>query len=104
MTDTQYKPRNLVATKPTKAMIRFLRQHINEFCYARRGQYEDGFRPDYLSDFGGQTYDFVGRVRDLGLIEIVDKDDSRLRWPYSWKGTRITETGREAIAAWKGKL
>lgn len=43
------------------------------------------------------TYDFVGRVRDLGLIEIVDGAHSG--WPYTWKGTRLTDLGRETLAA-----
>lgn len=40
-----------------------------------------------------RTYDFVGRVRDAGLIEIVG------RWPFDWKGTKLTEFGLRVHAA-----
>lgn len=40
-----------------------------------------------------KTYDFVGRVRELGLIQIVG------RWPYSWNGTKLTEFGARVHAA-----
>lgn len=42
------------------------------------------------------TYDFVGRVRDLGLIKIVDGE--RMGWPYSWEKTVLTEEGLAAVS------
>ena len=47
--------------------------------------------------FARKTYDFVGRVRDAGLIEIIDNEDSRVKWPWNWQGTRLTEAGKAAL-------
>ncbi len=43
-----------------------------------------------------KTYDFLGRLRDVGMIEIVD--GAKSGWPYSWEGTRLTEAGCAALA------
>lgn len=70
--------------KPTPAQARFLREHD-----------ADGYRPGYLSGRGRPAYDFVGRVRDAGFIEIID--GKHTGWPYLWAGTKLTEAGRKAI-------
>jgi hypothetical protein len=66
--------------KPTPAQRAFLRKHKPGEMLHRVGT--------------GTTYDFVGRVRDAGWIEIVNGDSSG--WPYFWDGTKITETGLKA--------
>ena len=68
-------------TKLTKAQSQFLRLHTGE---GMLGKFE-----------AHKTCDFVGRVRDLGLIEIIDGQS--MGWPWTWEGTRLTEAGRAAI-------
>lgn len=83
--------------KLNKTWLRFLGEHLNAGSSGwLRRDLEDGFRPTRLPDRGSPTYDFVGRVRDAGLIEIVPT--TYLTWPYGWKGTRLTEAGRQAVA------
>lgn len=45
-----------------------------------------------------KTYDFVGRVRDTGMIMIID-GNSRLGWPYGWEGTHLTAAGADYVKA-----
>ncbi len=74
-------------SKLTKAQKQFLERHLKR---------EGGFRPKFVVGEGSPNYDFVGRVRDLGYVEIVST--GAIRWPYSWDGTRITDAGRAALA------
>ena len=67
--------------KLTEAQRAFLRQHQ-----------ADAFLRKYQAH---KTYDFVGRLRDMGLIEIHDGD--RTGWPWSWEGTTLTEAGLDAL-------
>jgi len=68
--------------KLTKTQKDFLKRHPRE---------------ELLGKFNAaRSYDFVGRIRDLGLIEI-DNGDSRVGWPWRWEGTRLTEAGRAAL-------
>lgn len=83
--------------KPTKAQRRFLREHLNDVpeAWVRKDQYPDGYRPRWLSDRGSPTYVFVGRCQDAGFIEIDDGEHAH-GFPFQWKGTRLTDAGREA--------
>lgn len=80
-----YTAVNEVRTAPklTRAQREFLHRHKPGEVLSRWLQHK--------------TYDFVGRMRDLGVIEIVDGKCSG--WPYTWEGTRLTEAGCRAIAS-----
>lgn len=69
--------------RPTKAQLQFLRMHKGDEVLVR-----------YL---GNKTYDFVGRCRDAGLIEIVEKPGRD--WPWAWLGTKLTAAGRAVMEA-----
>lgn len=71
--------------KPTKAQLSFLRKHNGGEMLDRWSAHK--------------TYDFVGRCRDAGLIEILEGPNGRLQWPFWWLGTRLTEAGQAALAA-----
>lgn len=86
--------------KLTPAQLRYLREHLEDGKPQYKhiiGLYPDGFRPKVLVDRKTPTYDFVGRLRDLGVLTIIDGEGSG--WPYSWDGTQITDTGRVLLAA-----
>lgn len=70
----------------SKAQLSFLRMHMPSGYLFKHAAHK--------------TYDFVGRMRDAGLVEI-DKG-SKIGWPWSWDGTRLTDKGREA-AEYQGK-
>ena len=72
--------------KLSEAQRRFLQAHLRE---------PEGLVPRFNVTVGKKTYDFVGRIRDLGMIEIEDGECAG--WPYSWKSTRITPAGRRAL-------
>lgn len=70
-----------MAEKITKAQRAFLESHRSH---------------EFLRKYQAhKTYDFVGRLRDMGLIEIHDGE--RTGWPWSWEGTTLTEAGLAAI-------
>ncbi len=68
--------------KLTKAQRAFLLAHKPNEMLPRFPQYK--------------TYDFLGRLRDLGMIEIIDGKHSG--WPYTWDGTRLTDAGRSVLS------
>lgn len=77
-----------MSVKLTKPQRDFLLRHKYGVVLDRRDRGPLGH--------GLPTYDFIGRCRDAGLIEIVDGNKSG--WPYSWEGTLITDLGRAALA------
>lgn len=67
--------------KLTKPQLEFLRKHP---------------ATGLLSKFDAhKTYDFVGRMRDLGLVEI--QNTQHQQWPWNWSGTQLTDKGRAAL-------
>jgi hypothetical protein len=62
----------------TKAHLAFVRRH-------KPGEVLDRW-------LASKTYDFVGRCRREGLIEIIEEPPHKT-WPYSWVGTRLTDAG-----------
>lgn len=74
--------------KPTKAQLKFLRMHRGPLSHS------DGF----LSKWNAHaTYDFIGRVRDAGWIEIIPGKHSS--WPFGWAGTKLTAAGLKVLNA-----
>lgn len=71
--------------KLTKAQHEFVLRHKPGELLSRWNQHK--------------TYDFVGRVRDTGVLEI--EDGPRSGWPYSWEGTRLTAAGVAYLEAAK---
>lgn len=69
--------------KLTPAQKRFLKMHTGDEILGRFQAHK--------------KYDFVGRVRAMGLVEIIDHN-SRIGWPYIWEGTRLTDVGRAALS------
>lgn len=70
-----------MAEKITKAQLAFLKAHRGDQMLAK--------------SLAHKSYDFVGRVRDLGLVTI--HDGPRTGWPWSWEGTTLTDAGLAAI-------
>lgn len=65
--------------KPTPAMKAHLRKLVSPPM---------GYRPR-------PNYDVAGRMRDMGLIEIIDEPGT-MGWPWSGWSMKITDAGREA--------
>jgi hypothetical protein len=85
MTDETRQNPSQTVSHATPAQIKFLQKHLRT----------DLAKAGYLTKFAGRGNNrFIGRMRDAGMIEIVDPNG---RWPWSWTGTRITPVGRATL-------
>lgn len=48
--------------------------------------------------FYGPTYDMAGRMRDAGLVEIINEPGA-IGWPYTGWSLRLTDAGRTLAEA-----
>lgn len=79
---------NSRGNSPTPYQRQFLRRHLTE------RHLEDGMLPRY---FGQATWPLVDRCQIAGWVEIVENDEKGSKFPWSWKGTKLTEAGKTVI-------